>query len=195
MTFFLEERRGMTSVCTDVPRLSADPYVVESATTLVGQWFVLHTRSRQEKALARSLDAMSCEYFLPLVSSVRFHGKRKAVVDLPLFPNYLFLFGSREDAFEADRTGRVAQIIDVADQQQFENEIEGIRRAVTSGMSLDPYPYLRRGVAVEVRSGPLRGVRGLVESRLRMDRLVLQVDVLGQACSLEIDGALLDPIN
>jgi transcription antitermination factor NusG len=185
----------MTSVCTDVPRLSADPYAVESTAALVGQWFVLHTRSRQEKALARSLDAMNCEYFLPLVSSTRFHGKRKAMVEMPLFPNYLFLFGSREDAFEADRTGRVAQIIDIADQQRFEHEIEGIRRAVTSGMSLDPYPYLRRGVAVEVRSGPLRGVRGLVESRLRVDRLVLQVDVLGQACSLEIDGALLDPIN
>jgi hypothetical protein len=37
----------------------------------------------------------------------------------------------------------------------------------------------------------LMGLQGVVESRLKRDRLILQVDVLGQAMSLEIDGAIL----
>jgi len=34
----------------------------------------------------------------------------------------------------------------------------------------------------------------VIEGRAAENRLVLQVDMLGRAVSLEIDGALLDPI-
>ena len=60
---------------------------------------------------------------------------------------------------------------------------------------LDPYPHLRCGVRVEVRSGPMRGVQGLIQDRSRRDRLILQVDMLGQAVSLEVDAAMLDVID
>jgi len=60
---------------------------------------------------------------------------------------------------------------------------------------LELYPFLRVGVRVEVRSGPLRGLQGLIEDRTRRNRLVLQVNMLGKAASLEIDGALLDPLG
>jgi transcription antitermination factor NusG len=60
---------------------------------------------------------------------------------------------------------------------------------------LDPHPFLQRGVRVEVRSGAFRGLCGVVEDRVKMDRLLLQVDMLGRAMSLEVDGALLEPIE
>jgi hypothetical protein len=49
-------------------------------------------------------------------------------------------------------------------------------------------------MCVEVRSGPLRGVQGLIETRLGVSRLILQVQMLGQAVVLEVDGALLEPV-
>ena len=159
------------------------------------RWFVLHTRSRQEKALAAELSAMDVSCYLPLVQSVRYYGRRKATVDLPLFPGYVFVFGSVEEAYAADRTKRVAQIIRVADQARFEREISNIRTALDSGAELDPYPCLTAGVWVEVRSGPFKGLRGVIEDKLKPDRLVLQVDALGQAASLEIDGALLESVE
>lgn len=166
-----------------------------TSSTHAAKWFVMHTRSRQEKALAASLDAMGVDYFLPLVAQVRTHGSRRVRVELPLFTGYLFLHGSREDAFACDRTRRVAQIIDVPDQKRLAQELQNIRLALTSDQPIDPYPYLRAGVKVVVRSGPLQGMTGLVENRTRLDRLVLQVDVLGQACALEMDGALLDVLD
>ena len=160
--------------------------------THTGLWYVLQTKSRQEKALAQSLDAMHVQYFLPLVDQVRMHGGRRARVQMPLFPGYLFLNGSRDDAFTADRTRRVAQIINVPDQQRLAEELNNIRLALTSSQPLDPYPYLKAGVQVVVRCGPMQGMTGKVESRPQLDRLILQVDVLGQACSLDVDGAILD---
>src|SRR5918999_4935441 len=78
-------------------------------------WHVLHTMSRQEKSLSRDLAAVNVPHYLPLVRQVRYYGKRKAVVEEPLFPGYVFLLGSLDDAYVADRTKRVANIIRVTD--------------------------------------------------------------------------------
>ena len=159
------------------------------------RWRVLHTKSRQEKALAETLGAMGVNYFLPVACQARYYGRRKVQVELPLFPCYLFLHGTREQAFAADRTKRVARVIEVADQQRLTQELAQIRRVLEGGGNLEPFSFLRRGVRVEVKGGPWRGLRGIIEDRARRNRLILQVDVLGQATSLEIDGTLLEPID
>jgi transcription termination/antitermination protein NusG len=162
---------------------------------VVGQWVVLHTKSRQEKILADDLKVLGIACFLPLIKQVRFYGNRKAMVETPLFPGYVFLRGTMDQAYEADRTKRVARIITVADQKQIEWELGNLHLALSGGAPLEPYPYLKKGVRVEVRSGPFRGLQGVIEDRLNAQRLILQVDMLGRAVSLEIDGALLEPIG
>jgi transcription antitermination factor NusG len=47
---------------------------------------------------------------------------------------------------------------------------------------------------VEVRAGPFRGLQGVIDSRSKLNRLILQIDMLGRAVSLEIDAALLEPV-
>lgn len=159
------------------------------------QWFVLHTRSRQEKALSADLAAMRVLHFLPTVQTVRYHGKRKAAVELPLFPSYLFLLGTLDDAYAADRTKRLARIIRVADQDRIARELQSLHLVLEKGAGLEPHPYLAKGVWVEVTAGPFRGVQGQVERYNSPGRLVLQIESLGQATSLEIDRDLLQPIG
>lgn len=161
----------------------------------VGEWFVLHTKSRQEKVVAADLAAMGIAHYLPLLTQVRFYGKRKATIEAPLFPGYVFLRGSADQAYAADRTKRIAQIIRVATQQQLDWELKNLHLALTRQAPLVPYPYLQKGIRVEVRSGPFRGLQGIIEDRLANQRLILQVDMLGQAVSLEMDGALLEPLE
>lgn len=159
------------------------------------QWIVLHTRSRQEKAVAAQLAARGCEHFLPLINRTRIQGGRRRAAELPLFPGYVFLRGFNDDAYEADRTKRIVQIIAVEDQAGLTNELANIRRALAAGAPLDPYSYLHQGRRVAVRSGPFAGVQGVIEDRGRIERILLQVDMLGRALSLEVDGALLDPLD
>jgi transcription antitermination factor NusG len=158
-------------------------------------WFVLHTKSRQEKILSQDLASREIRSFVPLIEKAKYYGKRKRITEEPLFPGYVFLLGTLEQAYSADRTKRVANIIKVADQDRIDWELINLQRAVQSRADLDPYPYLRKGVYVEIESGPFRGLQGMVEDRLQYDRLVLQVDILGRAVSLEIHGALVRPID
>lgn len=181
----------------DVSRAVSAPAPVGPPTRALpadGIWYLLHTRSRQEKLLADELHRMGIGHFLPLSAERRLYGKRKFTVELPLFPSYVFLRGTIDDAYQSTRTHRVARIIEVADQTRLDWELRNLHLALGSGAALDPYPFLKRGVRVEVRSGPLRGLQGLVEDRAASGHLILQVEMLGRALTVEIAGGALEPI-
>jgi transcription antitermination factor NusG len=175
----------------------SDPQIempIELPPADVGNWHLLHTKSRQEKVVAADLAAMGIAYYLPLVRQVRYYGRRKAKVAMPLFPGYVFLRGSLDQVYEADRTKRIANIIAVNAQAQLDWELRNLHLALSKDAELRPFPFLKKGVRVEVRSGPFRGLQGIIEGPAAENRLILQVDMLGRAVGLEIDAALLDAI-
>jgi transcription antitermination factor NusG len=173
----------------------SDENTPASAFSRPGDWFVLHTRSRQEKALAFDLEVRRIAYFLPLRREVHYYGNRKCIIDVPLFSSYLFIKGYAGDAYIADRTKRVANIIRCPDQQRISWELSNINLALLQNAPLALYPFLVKGTRVEVRAGPFRGLQGVIEDRIKGNRLILQVETLGRALSFEIDGSLLDVIK
>ena len=70
-----------------------------------------------------------------------------------------------------------------------EHEIDGIRQLVESDLAYDPCPMIREGMMVEVVHGPLKGVMGRLVRKGAHARLVLSVDLIGQAVSVEVDAA------
>jgi transcription antitermination factor NusG len=69
-----------------------------------------------------------------------------------------------------------------------EVEIESIRTLVGSELQFDPCPLIHEGQMVEVVHGPLKGVIGrLLRKDIHHARLVLSVDLIGQAVSVEVD--------
>jgi transcription termination/antitermination protein NusG len=154
-------------------------------------WWVLQTRSRQEKAVAAALQSMGISHFLPLVTAEHYHGGRKQTVVLPLFPGYVFLHGDRDATFEIDRSKRIASILPVHDQRGLHRELDSLRKAIELEAGFDPYPYLCHGSWAEVKSGPYQGVQGRVDRQTAPTKLILQVDLLQSAMAIEIDGAQL----
>lgn len=160
-----------------------------------GDWFVLHTRSRQEKIVAQQLMAMGVGGYLPLVRLSRIYGTRKCLIESPLFPGYVFLRGTLDEAYAIDRTDRIAQVIRVPDQEILEKQLRAVDRAQMGGGDLRICAYMARGMLVQVCSGPFSGLQGTVDSSEDANRLILKVDVLGRAVSLSVDAALLTPIS
>ena len=159
------------------------------------RWFVLRTHSRQEKVVARFLQGAGIEQYLPLTRSATYHGSRKIDIRVPLFSGYLFLFGSLDQAYRADRNRRVAQLIHVVDQKRLEWELKNVRLAESCDAVLTPHDYLAEGDLVEVRCGPFKGIQGYVDRVRSNDQLVLQVESFGRGASLQIDRGLLEPVS
>src|SRR5438874_12448027 len=55
------------------------------------QWYAIYTNSRHEKLVAKQLQDRSIEAFLPLYRSLHRWKDRRQLVELPLFPSYVFV--------------------------------------------------------------------------------------------------------
>jgi transcription antitermination factor NusG len=60
---------------------------------------------------------------------------------------------------------------------------------------LTPHEYLKTGQKCRVIAGPLLGLQGVVVKTRGAMRLVLQVDMLGQAASVEIDIDMIEVVD
>lgn len=167
----------------------------DSIADFLGEWWVAHTKSRNEKALAHDLIRREISYFLPMSWNVRRKTRRTIRSLLPLFPGYLFCCGKGDDRLELLRTDRVANVIEVADQEQFLKELLQIEQALKAGAPLLPHNYVKTGQRCRVTAGPLLGLEGVVIQTRGAVRLVLQVDMLGQAASVEIDMDMIETLD
>jgi transcription antitermination factor NusG len=160
-----------------------------------GRWWALHTRARNEKLVATALAQRGIPHYLPLVSLQRNYGPRRVTVELPLFPGYLFLLGGADECAAALRTRRVAMVLRIDGQAQFRDELRQIHRVVESGESVDLYPGLQEGRRCRVISGSLAGLEGVVLRRRSSSRMYIAATVLRQSAVIEIDCALLEPLD
>jgi len=167
----------------------------ESISDFTGLWWVAHTKSRNEKALAHDLVGRNINYFLPMTWRVWRRSRRTMRSLLPIFSGYLFFCGGENQRLELLRTNRVANVIEVKDQQQLLSELIQIEQALRAGAPLSPYKYIKAGQRCRVIAGPLFGLEGIVVKTKNVTRLVLQIDMLGQAASVEIDIDMIEPVD
>jgi transcription antitermination factor NusG len=159
------------------------------------QWWVLHTRARQEKALARNLICFETPFFLPLVKKTCLVRGRRVCAHLPLFPGYLFVFGTEDDRARSLRTNRVAQTLKVDEPARLVFDLRQIRRLIESNAPLTVESRLGPGHRVRVRKGPFAGLEGTVTRRRGKTRLIVVVDFLQQGASVEMEDFLVEPID
>lgn len=158
-------------------------------------WWVAHTKSRNEKALAKDLIPKNISYFLPMSWKVRRQKGRTIRSLLPLFSGYLFFCGKENQRLEVLRTNRVANLLEVKNQQTLLDELSQIEQALRMGAALTPHKYLKAGQYCRVIGGPLADLQGIVVKTRSTARLLLQIDMLGQATSVEIDTDMIEVVD
>lgn len=162
-----------------------------------GRWFVAHTRSRNEKMLARELNCLHIVNYLPLTQRVsRSPTSRRLFRSLvPVFPGYVFFYATEEQRYAALRTNRIANILQVPNQEQLRAELSHIQFLLTHTDAFEVSDRLKAGDWGRVRSGPLAGVEGVVSHVSGRYRLTMNVTILGQGISVELDRDNVEPIE
>lgn len=72
-----------------------------------------------------------------------------------------------------------------------EAEVEGIRAAL-QGRDAQPHPLLTTGNRVRIKSGPLRGLEGLIVRRGHGLRMVIAVESIMRSFSVELEAGDLE---
>jgi transcriptional antiterminator RfaH len=159
------------------------------------EWWVLHTRPRTEKSLARKLLSRAIGFYLPLYEHRLPSAGRVRTSYLPLFPSYVFLFGNAEERRQALETNLVAQTLPVADQPRLASDLQAVRRILETRQKVTPEERLLPGTPVRIIAGPLAGLTGVVTRRGRQLHFVIEVRFFAQGVATEIESWMLEPAD
>ena len=154
------------------------------------RWFAVRTAPRWELRASSELSQRAFEIWLPLCHVKHKWTDRTKVVDVPLFPGYLFSRFHLRDRVRVLQAPGVKQIlgIGVTPAPISQSEIDNLRTLVDAKPVLVPWPYLHTGQHVRIDRGPLTGVEGFVaraeEGALR---IVVSVNLLQRSVATHID--------
>ena len=152
------------------------------------QWFAVYTAPRNEKRVAELLELRRVENFLPTYRSSRqWKNGTRPEIELPLFPNYLFIHIVREDRGRVLATPGVVMIVgrgvEPAPLPDF--EIDSLRTGLHL-RKVEPHPYLTVGRRVRIKSGAMYGLEGVLVRRKNCDRVVITLDCIRQSMAVEV---------
>ena len=158
------------------------------------EWFAAYTMSRHEKRIASHCERIGIEPFLPLYSSQRSWRNRTTVdLQMPLFPNYLFVRLAPQDHGPLMRLpGLLSTVGNAAGPVAIPDADMELLRHIIACKSIEPHPFMAKGDRVRVTTGPLAGVIGVVQKRGNGLRFIVTLDVIGKSVSLHIDGSALE---
>jgi transcription antitermination factor NusG len=160
-------------------------------------WFALSVRSRYEFFTAASLAGNGYEHFLPTYNCRRRWSDRIKELELPLFTGYVFCRFDPQERLPILKTPGMISIVGIAKRPVpvEESEIEAIRTLVSSGLSRQPWPYIRIGRRVRVCCGPLHGLEGILVNFKGRQRIVMSVTLLQRSVAVEIESAWVAPVG
>ena len=158
-------------------------------------WWIAKIRPRMEKLFAVDCKDGGFPYYLPFVLRItrrRDNNKpRKSIV--PLFPGYATFRCAKGRQYDIWETGRIVRIVEVRNQQRLMKELEQIEIVLANGIRLEPLQDYTIGTPVRVRTGPLRGIEGIVQKSLKQMKLILSVEGIGQAVC-KVDAGDVEPV-
>lgn len=168
-----------------LPALYAEPH-----------WFAAYTSANHEKRVSQQLTVRAVEHFLPVYSSVRRWKDRRVILEMPLFPGYVFVRLAFCDRLRVLQVPGVARLVgfDGAPAVILDSEIESLRGGLAAGARVTPHPYLRAGRRVEVKSGPMAGTQGILLKRKRGARLIVSIELIQRSVAVEVDESAVEPV-
>jgi len=193
---FNETRSSTPEFKSELPLMGHNSYSRER--DYGSHWFAVWTRSRQEKAVAATLNRSGIPHYLPLKSELRKWSDRKQVVETPLFSGYLFvninvLTNSRLQVLKVPGVGSLVgnQMgpVPIPDQQ-----IEDIRKVLTAGVECSVQPLLKEGDRVRVMQGALAGIEGTLVRTHSSTRLLVSIEMIRQSLSVSVMRSDVEPV-
>ena len=160
-------------------------------------WYAAYTYARHEKRVTQQLEDRHIDSFLPTYRSVRRWKDRRKVLELPLFPSYVFVQLGPTNRLDLLRLPGVLGLVCFQGKPASieRAEIENLRQGLIDRTVVHPHPYLRVGRRVRVRNGAMAGIEGIMVRERERARIVLSISLLQRSVCVDIDAADVEPVR
>jgi transcription antitermination factor NusG len=163
-------------------------------------WYTLLTRSRFETVVLKDIQKKSIEAFLPKIKKRSGRKDRRVMINVPLFPGYLFvnLTLDPQEHLRVVKTMGAVRLLGYSSGPVPvpSSHIESLKIITQSGLEVvsGSINELKQGEKVLVVRGPFSGVTGEFLRYKGQDRVIIRIETLGQFAGVEIDRHNLEPL-
>jgi len=155
------------------------------------QWTAVRTRPRCEKVVDTYCQRHRIPCYLPLRRRAQRYQRRTVETFLPLFPGYVFVQIDNETRSVLLQSHKIVTVlrIDAVQERTLVAELGDVQLLERAALEAElvVQPEIVPGRPVRVRSGPLAGMSGIVQRRQQKTRVTVNVEILGQSVSVELD--------
>jgi transcription antitermination factor NusG len=161
------------------------------------KWYVAYINVRHEKRVATYLQKAGIESYLPLYRETHFWNKRRAQVELPLFPGYVFVRIPLSERLRVITIPSVVCLVGAKGEPQplDEGEVNAIRECLTRRFHAEPTEYLASGKRVRIVAGPLCGLEGVIERRNGNTRFIVSIDLIQRSIAVNVANSDLESVE
>lgn len=164
----------------------------------IQNWIALRTSAHWEKLIAESLTRLRVPVYLPLLAKVQVYQSKRRVVELPLFPGYVFCSESDfcgNKAVPPALRNRIAQVMRPPDYQQLRQELIEVSNLLASRQLIQERLHGKRGDQIEVVAGAMSGHQGVVRRAKPHKRVVVvEISFIGARREVELHEELVEKI-
>ena len=164
-------------------------------------WYVIHARHQHEAKVELALQRQGLQVFLPRITIRSRRRDRKLLLEVPLFPGYLFVHSSldHQTYYEIIKQKSVVRLLGAKSGLPTPVPAEvvaSINAIVDSRQPYYPWPYLQNGRKVCIAEGPLAGTMGVIVRTLdKKRRLVVAVELFQRSVAVELEEEVVEPWN
>ena len=130
-------------------------------------WFVIYTKSRNEKKVSELLQKNGVEVFCPLVKLKKNWSDRKKIVETPLFNSYVFVNVSEKDRNVVFNVPGVIRYLFWLKKPAIvkDSEIESLKAVLNDTMDSFSIENYQIGDTVKISEGVFKGLDGVIEKQ------------------------------
>ena len=160
------------------------------------QWHVIYTRPKFEKRIAKRLDELKIEYFLPLKMEQRQWHDRKKNLEMPVLPNYVFVHCELADMLKVYTISGFVRFISTSGKPDVISQVqmERIKTVLLSDHEMATEDFAL-GEAVKIISGPFQGLEGITTGHKGNCRVMVKIDVINQYVTITVDAMDLEKVT
>lgn len=158
------------------------------------QWYVIHTKPRQEQRALENLQRQGFEAWLPMIALEKVRRSRLTQVTEPMFSRYLFI---RLDTTQTNWSP-IRSTLGVSKLVSFGNVPAAVPDALIDMLRESPaHPQrlMNPGDEVQLVEGPLRGLRGIYQQHDGEARAMVLIELLSQPQTIQIELQALRPVT
>jgi len=156
-------------------------------------WIAVYTKSRHEQIVINELSKKNIESYCPMFKERRQWSDRKKWVYFPLFRSYVFANIEIKENIYVLQTIGVNKIVKFQEKISIipDQVIDNIKNIIEGEYNVEKADYFIKGDEVRVVSGPLKDLDGVVLDSRGTNKVIIKIEAIQQAFSVEISSGLL----